>query len=368
MGRQSPLHQRHVSLGAKLADFGGWDMPIEYPAQSGGGVIAEHTAVRERVGIFDVSHLGKAEIIGEGALEFLNSAITNDLDRITDGQAQYTMLCDDQTGGVIDDLIVYRKSPSNLFLIPNAANTASVVAALKSAAPKHLTVTDRHETYAVIAVQGPDSKTLLESLDIKQGNKLEIDYMSFTKGLIGGSEVIICRTGYSGEHGYEVLPKWDQVGQVWDRIVEKLGDGLVCGLGARDTLRTEMGYPLHGQELSESISANVGGAAWAIAFDKAKFNGEAALRAEKAAGISRRLRGLKLKDRGIPRGHMSVLSDGVVIGETTSGTFSPTLKVGIALGLVDTKYKVGDKVSIDVRGRQLAGEIVKIPMVEPHVK
>ena len=224
--------------------------------------------------------------------------------------------------GVVDDIIAYRNSDDDIFLVPNAANCSKVFEILTKQAPANIQITNQHRDYAVIAVQGPDSKSLLESLDIKQGNKLEIDYMSFTKGLIGGSEVIICRTGYSGEHGYEVLPKWDKAGQVWDRIVEKLGDGLVCGLGARDTLRTEMGYPLHGQELSESISANVGGAAWAIAFEKPKFNGDAALRAEKTAGITRRLRGLKLKDRGIPRGHMSVLSDGVVIGETTSGTFS----------------------------------------------
>ncbi|MEY4422412.1 MAG: hypothetical protein RL581_950, partial [Actinomycetota bacterium] len=165
-----------------------------------------------------------------------------------------------------------------------------------------------------------------------------------------------------------VLPKWSEAGKVWDAIAANLGDGLVCGLGARDTLRTEMGYPLHGNELSEAISANVGGAAWAIAYEKSKFNGDTALRTEKDAGISRRLRGLKLKDRGIPRGHMSIKFDGKVIGETTSGTFSPTLKVGIALGLVDTEFKIGDQVTIDVRGRELAAEIVKLPMVEPHVK
>ena len=167
-----------------------------------------------------------------------------------------------------------------------------------------------------------------------------------------------------------MLPTWSEAGKVWDAIaagVAKAG-GLVCGLGSRDTLRTEMGYPLHGNELSEEISANVGGAAWAIAYDKPKFNGEKALRAEKEAGIARRLRGLKLKDRGIPRGHMDILVDGQVVGQTTSGTFSPTLKVGIALGLVDSAYKIGDEVSIDVRGRSLAAEIVKLPMVAPHVK
>jgi len=180
--------------------------------------------------------------------------------------------------------------------------------------------------------------------------------------------VIVCRTGYSGEHGYEVLPKWSDAEMVWDAIVGKLGDGLVCGLGARDTLRTEMGYPLHGQELSEKISASISGAAWAIAFEKEKFNGDQTLRREKAAGAPKRLRGIKLLDRGIPRGHMQIKNGDAIIGETTSGTFSPTLKVGIALGLIDTSFKPGDQVTIDVRGRSLAAEIVKLPMVEAHVK
>ena len=358
--KHSPLDAKHKALGAKMADFGGWEMPIEYP---GGGVLSEHDAVRNRVGIFDVSHLGKISIKGSGAKDYVNSILTNDLDLIKDGEAQYNLLCN-ENGGVIDDIIAYRNSVDDIFLVPNAANCSKVFAVLTKNAPADLKIVNQHEDYGVIAVQGPRSKTLLESL----GVKLDIDYMSFTHGIIDGCSVIVCRTGYSGEHGYEVLPKWNEAPKVWDAIVSKLGDGLVCGLGARDTLRTEMGYPLHGQELSESITGTVGGAKWAIAFHKPHFHGDKALRAENEAGAPRRLRGIKLSDRGIPRGHMSILVDGQVVGETTSGTFSPTMKVGIALGLVDTKYKIGDKVTIDVRGRQLAGEIVKIPMVEPHVK
>lgn len=358
--KHSPLDEKHKSLGAKMADFGGWEMPIEYP---GGGVLAEHDAVRTRVGIFDVSHLGKISIKGNGAKDFINSVLTNDLNKISNGEAQYNLLCNDK-GGVIDDIIAYRNSEDDIFLVPNAANCAKVYEVLKSQAPAGLEIKNLHEEYAVIAVQGPKSKGLLESVGLNLG----MDYMAFSHGEISGNQVIVCRTGYSGEHGYEVLPKWGEAGKVWDVIVSNLGDGLVCGLGARDTLRTEMGYPLHGNELSEAISANVGGAAWAIAYDKDKFNGDSALRSEKEAGIPRRLRGLKLKDRGIPRGHMSILVDGKIVGETTSGTFSPTLKVGIALGLVDTAYKLGDQVTIDVRGRELAAEIVKLPMVQPNVK
>jgi len=358
--KNSPLVEKHQALGAKMADFGGWLMPIEYP---GGGVLAEHDAVRNRVGIFDVSHLGKISIKGPGAKDFINGVLTNDLNKISNGQAQYNLLCNDQ-GGVIDDIIAYRNSDDDIFLVPNAANCSKVFEVLQKAASADLQIVNQHEEYGVIAVQGPNSKSLLESL----GVKLDIDYMSFTHSQIADCEVIVCRTGYSGEHGYEVLPKWKEAGKVWDAIAGKLGDGLVCGLGARDTLRTEMGYPLHGQELSETISASISGAAWAIAFDKEKFNGEKTLRAEKATGAPRRLRGLKLIDRGIPRGHMQILQGEKVVGETTSGTFSPTLKVGIALGLIDSNLKIGDQVSIDVRGRKLAAEIVKLPMVPAHVK
>ena len=367
MGRQSPLHQRHVSLGAKLADFGGWDMPIEYPAHSGGGVIAEHTAVRERVGIFDVSHLGKAEIIGEGALEFLNSAITNDLNRITDGQAQYTMLCDDQTGGVIDDLIVYRKSPANLFLIPNAANTTSVVAALKSAAPKHLTITNRHETYAVIAVQGPQSSEVLQTLGIETA----LDYMSFNETTFKGSPLIVCRTGYTGEYGFELLPLWSDAEKIWDALITEITarNGRVCGLGARDTLRTEMGYPLHGHELSLSITPIQASAGWAVGMKKPSFWGKSICEKEKEAGPHRVLRALKSLDRGIPRAGMKVMNlANNEIGEVTSGTFSPTLRVGIALALVKPTIGIGEKVHIEIRGRVSEAEVVKVPLVPSRVK
>ena len=358
MGLQSPLHQRHVSLGAKLADFGGWDMPIEYPATSGGGVIAEHTAVRERVGIFDVSHLGKAEIIGEGALEFLNSVITNDLTRITDGQAQYTMLCDDASGGVIDDLIVYRKSATNLFLIPNAANTDAVVKALQAAAPKNLTINNLHQSYAVLAVQGPESEAVLNAIGINT----ELEYMSFHETTLHGAPLIICRTGYTGERGFELLPLWSEAEKIWDALLPEIDarGGRVCGLGARDTLRTEMGYPLHGHELSLQITPIQASASWAIALDKSEFQGKSSLESEKSAGAKTAMRAIKISDRGIPRAGMKVMnSDGQEIGIVTSGTFSPTLKVGIALALLKPEYKSGSHVQVDIRGRVSNGELVK---------
>ena len=361
--KNSPLADRHINLSAKMADFGGWLMPIEYP---GGGVLAEHAAVRERVGIFDVSHLGKVSVKGKGALQFLNSVFTNDLDRIKDGQAQYTLHCNSD-GGVIDDLIVYRNSSTDLLLIPNASNTSDVVADLLSRKPAEIEIVNLHESFGVIAVQGPRSREVIKSFGINP----EMDYMAFEHVQISGCQVILCRTGYTGEHGYEIVPNWNEATTVWDALTEaiKQFDGLVCGLGARDTLRTEMGYPLHGHELSLSISPVQAAATWAIGWDKEIFSGSQALRNEKASGTHPRVRALVSQDRGIPRAGMKVKnSSGELVGEITSGTFSPTLKKGIALALLSHNVKLGDHLVIDVRGRDCIAEVTKLPLVASHVR
>jgi aminomethyltransferase len=361
--KNSPLADKHLQLSAKMADFGGWLMPIEYP---GGGVLAEHAAVREKVGIFDVSHLGKVSVKGAGALEFLNSVFTNDLNRISDGQAQYTLHCNSD-GGVIDDLIVYRNSESDLFLIPNASNTSDVVADLKSKAPDSIEIVNLHESFGVIAVQGPLSKDVIKSFGIDP----VMDYMAFAHVVIAGCEVILCRTGYTGEHGYEIVPRWEDAAKVWDALTSAIAPlgGLVCGLGARDTLRTEMGYPLHGHELTLSISPVQAAATWAIGWDKASFSGSQALTAEKTAGAHPRIRALVSQDRGIPRAGMEVKNAaGAVIGVVTSGTFSPTLKKGIALALLDNSIKLSDQVIVDVRGRDCVAEVTKLPLVNSNVR
>lgn len=361
--KHSPLHQQHVDRSAKMADFGGWLMPIDYPET---GTLVEHAAVRERVGIFDVSHLGKASVKGAGALDFLNSAVTNDLHRISDGQAQYTMLCNSQ-GGVIDDLIVYRNSPEDFFLVPNASNTTDVVAALRDLADPTLDIRNLHEDFGVIAVQGPKSGEVLRSL----GVDTNLDYMSFAHVDIADVNVILCRTGYTGEYGFEILPSWRGSLPVWNAIVEAMKpfDGVVCGLGARDTLRTEMGYPLHGHELSVDISPVQASANWAVGWNKSHFTGSDVLRIERSEGASRKLQGLKCVGRGIPRSHMVVKSmDGSAVGEVTSGTFSPTLKEGIALALISPTYVVGDHLLIDVRGKDCEVEVVKLPFVPSHVR
>jgi aminomethyltransferase len=361
--KNSPLHQKHVDLQAKMADFGGWLMPIEYP---GAGVLAEHTAVRERVGLFDVSHLGKASVVGDGALEYLNAMFTNDLNRIVDSKAQYTLLCNPD-GGVVDDLIAYRNSDSDFFLIPNASNTTDVVRVLNENVPSGITVTNLHEKFAVLALQGPQAVEVVRSLGINP----TMDYMAFAHVSIAGCDVILCRTGYTGEHGYELVPQWSDASVVWDALVEAMKpfDGLICGLGARDTLRTEMGYPLHGHELSLEISPVQASAGWAIGWKKDSFRGSEVLQSQREAGTVRTLKALKSNDRGIPRAGMSVKgADGKEIGVVTSGTFSPSLKVGIALALLDPEYAVGDAVIIDVRGRESSATINSLPFVPSHVR
>lgn len=346
-----------------MADFGGWLMPIEYP---GAGVLAEHKAVRQRVGLFDVSHLGKASVSGAGSLEFLNLMFTNDLSRITDGKAQYTLLCNDD-GGVVDDLIAYKNSDQDFFLIPNASNTADVVRVLQSQAPQGISVTNLHEEFGVLALQGPDAHFVIQSLGVNP----TMDYMAFANVTIGGCQVILCRTGYTGEHGFEIVPRWKDAPVVWDALVQamKVFDGEVCGLGARDTLRTEMGYPLHGHELTLEITPVQASAGWAIGWKKANFRGAATLRAQREEGVVRTLRALKSNDRGIPRHGMLVKdSQGVEVGVITSGTFSPSLKVGIALALIDTGFSEGYELVIDVRGRTSMATIVSLPFSPSHVR
>jgi aminomethyltransferase len=354
--QKSPLHDRHLALGARMGDFGGWDMPIQYA-----GVLQEHTAVREAVGVFDVSHLGKGVVRGPGAVDFVNDRLTNDLRRIGPGQAQYTLCCD-ASGGVVDDLIQYVRSEDEVFLIPNAANSSQVVARLAADATAGITVEDLHTTLAVIAVQGPRAAELVEAL----GLPVSHDYMAFTNAEWQGRPVVVCRTGYTGELGFELLPRWDDAGELWDAI---LAAGAVpCGLGARDTLRTEMGYPLHGQDLSLEITPVQARAGWAVGWGKERFWGREALLAERENGPRRLLWGLEALDRGIPRAHMAVLRDGSPVGEVTSGTFSPTRKVGIGLALLDPSVAEGDELVVDVRGRTTPVRVVKPPFVPSHVR
>jgi aminomethyltransferase len=359
----SPLHERHVAASARFAEFGGWSMPLEY---AGGGVLAEHAAVRSAVGVFDVSHLGKATVAGRDAAGFANRCLTNDLGKIQPGQAQYTLLCNER-GGVVDDMIAYLKSPDEVFLIPNAANCARVVELLADAAPAEVAVVNQHEDFAVIAVQGTKSDEVLAAAGFPSGH----DYMTFVVEDQAGVPVTVCRTGYTGERGYELVVPVEAATSVWDEIAAAgVPYGLrPAGLGARDTLRTEMGYPLHGQDLSPDISPVQARLGWAVGWKKESFFGAEALRAEKAAGPARSLRGIRAAGRGIPRPGMTVLtSEGEEFGVVTSGTFSPTLKLGIGLALVSPQLADGDSLSVDIRGRREPFMVVKPPFVTPGVR
>lgn len=367
--KKSPLHTRHQSLGAKFAEFGGFEMPLQYS-----GVVTEHTAVREGVGVFDVSHLGTAILTGPGAIAFLDRCFTNALGKIGVGQAQYTLCCEDD-GGVIDDMIVYVRADDDVLLMPNAANSAEVLGRLSDAAAstgQAVDVRDVHTDWAVLAVQGPSSVPTLEALNLPT----EHPYMSFRDASLpqemGGAEVIVCRSGYTGERGYELLVRSENAEQVWDALMAGGGPyGIVpCGLGARDTLRTEMGYPLHGQDLTRDITPIEGRSSWAVGWDKPEFWGREALLAQRAEGPSRRLRGIRATGRGIPRPDMQVRSptsgdaDGDPVGQVTSGTFSPTLRQGVGLALLDVSVGEGDQVVVDVRGRAETFDVVRPPFVQ----
>ena len=360
--RHGPLHQDHETRGAKFGDFAGWLMPLEF---DGGGVLAEHTAVRERVGLFDVSHMGTFVVTGPGAKDSLNEVFTNDLNRIGPGQAQYSLLCNDRAG-VIDDLFVYLVSDERVIVVPNAANSSIVLGTVERVLESSdVRVDDRSHSTAIIAVQGPASQQVIEAV----GLPADLDYLYFTECDTDNGQVLVARTGYTGERGYELLVDAAHAQHWWGLLrthAEALG-GRACGLGGRDTLRTEMGYALHGHELSVSINPLEAGLSWAIGWDKTAFPGLHELRKIRQSGIERRLVGLTCVDRAIPRAGMvvrDVTDADVVLGKTTSGTFSPTLKAGIALALVDTEVNDGDEVVVDVRGRSCRAIVVRPPFVE----
>ncbi len=358
---QSPLHDRHVASGAKFAEFGGWEMPLEYS-----GVLKEHAAVRAGVGVFDVSHLGKIAVTGEGAVDHLNTCLTNDLRRIAPGKAQYTLVCD-EGGGVVDDLIAYVRAEDDVLLVPNAANSAEIQRRLEATCPDGLTVTDQHRTHAVLAVQGARSDAVLREVGLPVGH----DYMSFAVAPFGDHEVVVCRTGYTGERGYELIADNAVAPQLWDALMSAGSEHgiLPCGLGARDTLRLEMGYPLHGQDISLDVTPVQARLGWAVGWSKPEFWGKEALAAEKEAGARVTLRGLVAQGRGIPRPGMSVrVTQDMPVGHITSGTFSPTLRKGIALALVNSQIQLGAEVTVDVRGRAEVFVVTKPPFVETDVR
>ena len=356
----TPLEDEHRALGAKLGAFAGWSMPIEYA-----GTLTEHKAVRETVGLFDLTHLGKIEVKGPGALDWLQWCVTNDVSKVAPGQAQYNLVLTER-GGIVDDLIVYRQAEDEYLVVPNAANLAPIRDVLESETRRDATVEHRPDL-VTIAVQGPRSRELVEPLFPEAAS---LTYMHCGQGSFRDTSVLVARSGYTGEVGFELFITEGMAPPLWQELMERgapLGVA-ACGLGARDTLRLEMGYPLHGNDISEERTPLEAGLSWAVSFDKGEFRGREALLEQKEVGIPARLRALRMEGRLIPRPHYPVFAEGEQVGETTSGTFSPTLRVGIAMAYLAPSLSFGDRVEVEVRGRRGEAEVVKPPFVDASPK
>jgi aminomethyltransferase len=338
----TPLHDRHVELGARMVPFAGWEMPVQYA-----GVIEEHRAVRRDAGVFDVSHMGELEVEGPRAQELLQGALSNDLDRLTPGEAQYTLLTNED-GGIIDDLIVYRGGEHSYLLVVNASNRAIAYSWLKDREIPGSDVRDVSDDCALLAVQGPRA---IERLGLPAAPAF-----TFAEASLDGIEVVVNRTGYTGEDGCELLCMSEDAVQLWDSVLER--GAVPCGLGARDTLRLEVCYPLHGNDIGPDTDAISAGLGWACALDK-EFEGADVLRRVKSEGLERRLVAFVMEERAIPRPGMPIEGG----GEVTSGSHSPMLEIGIGMGYVPAALaQPGTELTIDVRGRPRRARIVKKPI------
>jgi aminomethyltransferase len=350
--RHSPLDAQHRSLGARMVPFGGWEMPLSYT-----GVLDEHRACRERAVVFDVSHLGTVECGGEGAYALLQWLLTNDLGRIAPGRAQYTHLLDPDDAHVVDDIIVWWVGDERFFVMPNASNTDRLLGALDEGvahADGDVVFADVTPTRAILAVQGPDSRSLLGAIrpDIAAVARFEVRTVG---------PLVVAGTGYTGEDGVEIHVPAGEAPALWSAILDA---GIVpAGLGARDTLRLEAGLPLHGHELGPGITPLQAGLEWVVGWDKGDFRGRSALAAERDRGVARRLRGLEVESRRPPREGSIVRHGGAEVGGVTSGNFSPMLGHGIALALLRPDLEPGAQVQVDVRGAVLDARVVKPPFV-----
>ena len=353
------LYDRHVELGAKLAPFAGWHMPLQYA-----GTVTEHEAVRERVGVFDVSHLGTVWVEGDEALEVIAGSFTNDPTTLGVGQSQYT-LCPTEDGGILDDLIVYRVADGRWMVVPNAANTARVVEVLRAvAAGRDAEVRDESRAWSILAVQGPESLSVLAQ--VLDDDPADVPYLHTREIGLPGGRGVLGRTGYTGEIGAELVVENGAAERVFDALLG--ADVEPAGLGARDTLRLEMGYPLHGNDIGPDTDPYEARLGWAVKLDRDPFRAQDALRARKEQGVSRRLYGIRGDRRAIPRAGMQVTHEGRVVGAVRSGSFSPTLRVGIGLAYLENPLGPGDEVRIDLRGRDATFEVVRPPFVDRDPK
>jgi aminomethyltransferase len=359
--KRTPLYDAHIDLGGKMVDFGGWNMPVQYPA----GVIEEHLRTRTRAGLFDVSHMGEIWVEGIDAIPFVNRITTNDVTKLIDGQAQYSALTN-ENGGVVDDLLVYRFDQDKLLLVVNASTTEKDWEWITShKGDEKITLVNASADYCQIAVQGPNAKVILEKLTDTDLD--DIKYYHFTTGIVDGVDSIISRTGYTGEDGFEVYAANDAARQLWDKLLEAGYYGtdtgiLPCGLAARNTLRLEAGMSLYGHELSDDITPLEANLGWITKLQKGDFTGSDKLREQKKAGIKRRLVGFEMSERGIARDGFDVYVNDRKVGYVTSGSPAPFLQKNIGLAFVPVEFaNVGQEIKIDVRGKHLSATIVPTP-------
>lgn len=359
--KRTPLNSAHRQMGGRMVDFGGWDMPVQYPA----GTIEEHLRTRTHAGLFDVSHMGEIDVRGPDAIAFVNRLTSNDVRKLVDGQAQYTALTTPQ-GTIIDDLLVYRLAADHLLLVVNAGTTDKDWEWIKSHhSGESVDLNNVSSDYCQIALQGPDAQSILQTLT--DAPLAEIKYYHFTPGSVDGVQGIISRTGYTGEDGFEVYAPADRAEQLWNKILDAGKTGtptgvLPCGLAARNTLRLEAGMALYGNDIDETttlLEANLG---WICKLDKGDFTGRESLARQKEEGVKRKLVGFEVTERGIARDHQDVVIDGDRVGQVTSGSPAPFLKKNIGLTYVPVEYaNAGQQIQIDVRGKLVGAQLVKTP-------
>ena len=356
MAKRTPLYERHVALGARMVEFAGWEMPVQYS-----GVIAEHHAVRQRAGLFDVSHMGEFQVEGADALPYLNTLVTNDIAELDPWQAHYAILCKDD-GGALDDLLVYHLRDDQYLVVVNASTTGRDFAWFQQHAPGTINLVNRSDATGLLALQGPLAQTILQPLTAADLGSLA--YYHCMEAEVAGLACLVSRTGYTGEDGFELFVSWGQAPDLWDALLSAGKDAglLPCGLGARDTLRLEAAMPLYGHELDEQTTPVEAGLLRFISFDKGDFIGRPALLRQKEEGPPKKLVGFKMEDRGIPREGYAIRRHGEPVGRVTSGSHSPTLNAAIGLGYIRPETaKVGDDLEIVIRDRPARARVVRRP-------
>jgi aminomethyltransferase len=356
---QTPLNGVHRRLGAKMVDFAGWDMPVQYPT----GILTEHRAVRTECGLFDLSHMGRVFVRGADALALAQECCTRDLSKVPPGEAAYSVLCDAE-GGILDDVIAYKLGHAEVLFVFNASNRLSDINAFAEVRDRRgwdAQLWDRTLETALIGVQGPSAQQVLQPLCDPDLD--ELAGYAFARTDVAGAAALVSRTGYTGEDGFEVLVEADAAIEVWSRLQ---AGAMPCGLGARDTLRTEAGFALYGHDIDRSTNPYEARLGWVVSLQKPSFVGQQALARIKADGPQRRLIGLKVEAGGVPRQGFPILFDREQVGAVTSGTFSPTLKQNIAMGYVPVGLaQPGQVLQVEMRGKPASAEVVRLPFV-PH--